>query len=148
MPLTIQDATPEDEAQWRDLWAQYLQFYSVTLSDDVTTATWGRIIDPASPLRGRFVFDADQMLGFALHHTHLSTWVLAPDCYLEDLFLAEAARGVFAGLFAMPFDTLRAQYASAVTAGLVERSMLAARDFERAVSAMEQLTLGPLAGHR
>lgn len=97
MPLTIRDAQPQDAAQWRALWALYLQFYSVTLSDDVTTATWGRIIDPASPLRGRFVFDADQMLGFALHHTHLSTWVLAPDCYLEDLFLAEAARGAGAG---------------------------------------------------
>lgn len=62
--------------------------------------------------------------------------------------LAEATRGAFASLFAMPFDALRAQYASAVKAGWVERSMLAARDFERAVSAMEQLTLGPLARRR
>lgn len=62
--------------------------------------------------------------------------------------LTDAARGAFAGLFAMPFDTLRAQYAGAVKAGLVERSMLAARDFERAVSAMEQLALGPLARRR
>jgi hypothetical protein len=62
--------------------------------------------------------------------------------------LVEAAGGAFAGLFAIPFDTLRAQYAGAVKAGLVERSMLAARDFERAVSAMEQLTLGPLARRR
>lgn len=97
MPLTIRDATPQDEAQWRGLWAQYLQFYDVTLADTVTSATWGRIIDPASLLRGRFAFDGDTMLGFALHHTHLSTWVENPDCYLEDLFLTETARGTGAG---------------------------------------------------
>ncbi len=93
----IRDALPKDEAQWRGLWAQYLAFYDVTLADDVTTATWGRIIAQGSLLRGRFAFDGDRMLGFALHHTHLSTWVMAPDCYLEDLFLTEAARGAGAG---------------------------------------------------
>jgi len=97
MPLTIRTAQPQDEAQWRGLWAQYLQFYDVTLPDAVTLATWDRIIDPASLLQGRFAFDEGTMLGFALHHTHLSTWVSAPDCYLEDLFLTEGARGAGAG---------------------------------------------------
>ncbi len=97
MPLTIRDAAHQDETQWRELWTQYLQFYDVTLPDAVTSATWGRIMDPASLLHGRFAFDGDTMLGFALHHTHLSTWVAAPDCYLEDLFLAQDARGMGAG---------------------------------------------------
>ena len=44
-----------------------------------------------------------------------------------------------------PFDTMRAQYASAVRAGLLENSMLASRDFERTVNAMERAALGPLA---
>ena len=34
-----------------------------------------------------------EMVGFAIHHNHPSTWVLGNDCYLEDLFLTEAARG-------------------------------------------------------
>ena len=80
MPLTIRTAQPQDEAQWRGLWAQYLQFYDVTLPDSVTAATWNRIIEPASLLQARFAFDADTLLGFALHHTHLSTWVAASDC--------------------------------------------------------------------
>ncbi len=37
------------------------------------------------------------MLGFALHHHHASTWVLGDDCYLEDLFVSEAARGLGIG---------------------------------------------------
>ena len=45
----------------------------------------------------------------------------------------------------LPFDTMRAQYASAVAHGLVERSLLASGKFERTVGALEQLALGPFA---
>ena len=48
-------------------------------------------------------------------------------------------------MFYLPFDAMRNQYACAVSAGLVRRSMLASRDFEQAVDALEHLTLGPLA---
>jgi hypothetical protein len=44
-----------------------------------------------------------------------------------------------------PFDALRAQHAAAVCAGLIQRSILESRDFERKVDALERLTLGPLA---
>ena len=33
------------------------------------------------------------MLGFALHFRHESTWVIGEDCYLEDLFVVDSARG-------------------------------------------------------
>lgn len=45
----------------------------------------------------------------------------------------------------LPFDALRAQYAGAVHAGFVERSLLASAAFERALSSLEQFVLGPLA---
>jgi hypothetical protein len=45
----------------------------------------------------------------------------------------------------LPFDALRAQYAGAVQAGFVERSLLASTRFEHAVAALEQFVLGPLA---
>jgi hypothetical protein len=45
----------------------------------------------------------------------------------------------------LPFDAARAQYARAVQLGLIERSILASRDFECALGALERLTLGPLA---
>ncbi len=51
------------------------------------------------------------------------------------------------GALALPFDAARDQYACSVQAGLLPRSMLASRDFERALATMEQLTLGPLARH-
>jgi|APFre7841882630_1041343.scaffolds.fasta_scaffold101786_1 hypothetical protein len=46
---------------------------------------------------------------------------------------------------ALPFDAMRFQYAGAVKAGLIENSMLASRDFERALGVLERQTLGPLA---
>jgi hypothetical protein len=46
---------------------------------------------------------------------------------------------------ALPFDTMRAQYARAVEHGLIGPSMLASGRFERAVGALEQFALGPMA---
>lgn len=93
MVLAITTASPSDEAEWRNLWAQYLAFYQVTLAPEVTAATWARILDPASPLTARLARRDQVLLGFALHHHHASTWVIGDDCYLEDLFITAAARG-------------------------------------------------------
>ena len=55
--------------------------------------------------------------------------------------------GLTMDILGLPFDMARAQYARAVQVGLVERSMLASRDFSLTVGALEQLTLGPWARH-
>ncbi|MGO4909702.1 N-acetyltransferase family protein [Pseudorhodobacter sp. W20_MBD10_FR17] len=91
--MGVRDISTRDEAVWRDLWGQYLAFYEVTLAPDITDQIWARLIDPAALLRGRVAEVDGVLVGFALHHTHLSTWAATPDCYLEDLFLTEAARG-------------------------------------------------------
>ena len=48
-------------------------------------------------------------------------------------------------LLRMPFDNAREQYAMGVRIGLIERSMLASRNFEQHLDVVEQATLGPLA---
>ncbi len=58
----------------------------------------------------------------------------------------EAAR-LTMDILGLPFDVARAQYARAVQVGLIQRSMLASRDFSRTVGALEQITLGPWARH-
>jgi len=45
----------------------------------------------------------------------------------------------------LPFDVARTQHAEAVHAGLLANSMLASRDFEHALDALEHMTLGPFA---
>ena len=93
MTIEIRNAVATDAGKWRGLWDGYLRYYGVELAAAVTDHTWARVLDPASPLTARLAFSGEEMLGFALHHHHASTWILGEDCYLEDLYVAEAARG-------------------------------------------------------
>ncbi len=93
MALTIRDSEVGDRAEWLRLWRDYLAFYDVQLTDEVTDHTWARIHDPASRVSMRVALRGDRMAGFAIHHFHDSTWVKTPDCYLEDLFVDAALRG-------------------------------------------------------
>lgn len=66
----------------------------------------------------------------------------SPEWFVDNLCAAWTGCRAMA---AVPFDALRAGRASAVKAGLLPNSMLAARDFEQVVGALERATLGPLA---
>ena len=89
----IRDAAPADRKAFLALWQGYLDYYGVDLAPEVTTATWARLLDPASPVKARLAEVDGQVMGFAIHLHHPSTWVLTEDCYLEDLFVAPEARG-------------------------------------------------------
>ncbi len=93
----IRDATPADEAAFRALWAAYLDFYGTRLAPEVTTATWARLMDEGSPVKARLAEVSGTVQGFAIHLHHPSTWVATEDCYLEDLYIAETARGLGLG---------------------------------------------------
>jgi len=73
----------------------------------------------------------------------IAAHLAAGQAWFADCLSAGLAAG--SALAAVPFDGLRANYASAVRAGLVQRSILASRDFEHVVGALERLALGPLA---
>lgn len=91
--MRIRDATAADETAWRRLWAGYTAFYRVEVPEAVTAETWRRILDPASIITARVVADDDgELLGFAISYLHPATWVIAPVCYLEDLFVDPAHR--------------------------------------------------------
>jgi hypothetical protein len=57
----------------------------------------------------------------------------------------EAAKPALAAVLIPHFDAARHQYAAAVRAGLIESSMLGNRKFERALTSLEKLALGPFA---
>ncbi len=93
----IRDAGPDDEAAWLSLWAGYLEYYELTLPAAVTEATWARLMDPANPVKARLAEVAGKVAGFAIHLHHPSTWAATDDCYLEDLFVSDSARGLGLG---------------------------------------------------
>ncbi len=95
--MIIRDMEAADEAAWHELWSGYLTFYRVDLPQTVTDFTWTRLMDPGTVLKGRLAVAQGEPVGFAIYQHHPSSWVLGDDCYLEDLFVADAARGLGVG---------------------------------------------------
>jgi GNAT superfamily N-acetyltransferase len=89
----IRDPLPADEAAWRELWSGYNAFYQTSVPEAVTARTWQRMLDSAAPVFGRLAVVNDCVAGFIMCVLHEGTWVIAPVCYLEDLFVAPQFRG-------------------------------------------------------
>jgi GNAT superfamily N-acetyltransferase len=86
-----------DRKAWDRLWAGYLRFYRQHLPAEVTEGTFDRLTDPGSRLNG-LVAERDRVVvGFAHYQFHPSTWALHDYCYLEDLYVDPAARGLGVG---------------------------------------------------
>ena len=94
--IEVRDARPGDEPAWRELWRGYCDFYGERVPEPVTVATWSRLLGD-SPMACLVAVDGDAVVGFANYLLHPSTWSEVPSCYLEDLFVAPAARGAGAG---------------------------------------------------
>src|SRR5208283_6214944 len=62
-------------------------------SAEVTNATWARIFDPLEPLHALVAERDDVLIGFSHYLFQRSTWLLNPQCYLQDLYVEEERRG-------------------------------------------------------
>jgi len=93
MSLIVRPLHATDEARWRDLWDQYCVFYEQDVSQDVTDASWRRILAGEDGFFARVAEQDGQVIGFANCIVHGITWAVAPVCYLEDLFVDPAVRG-------------------------------------------------------
>ncbi|HEY5289999.1 MAG TPA: GNAT family N-acetyltransferase [Caulobacteraceae bacterium] len=106
----------DDREQWDALWRGYNAFYGrsgpTALDPAITETTWARLFDPAEPVRA-FVAEAEgNLIGLTHYLFHRSTTMIAPTCYLQDLFTSEAARGQGVGR-----ALIEAVYAAAGAAG-------------------------------
>ncbi|MFT4212008.1 MAG: GNAT family N-acetyltransferase [Microbacterium sp.] len=127
--VTIHAMTPEDDAEWRALWNGYLAFYEARLDAETSAAAFDRLLDPASPVHGAFARDErGDAVGLVHWLTHPATWTRTDYCYLEDLFVAPAARraGVGAALIAHVVTWAR-QHGSAKVYWLTEETNETAR---------------------
>lgn len=55
--------------------------------------TWARLHDPAEPMHVLGAYLDDRLCGIAHYLFHRSCWTIGDYCYLQDLFVAEGARG-------------------------------------------------------
>ena len=89
--FTIDGLHADDYAAWLVLAQGYKTFYETSLPDAAYQQTWRRIQDGD----GIFAWCArrdGRLLGITHYLFHPSAWS-AEVCYLQDLFVAEAARG-------------------------------------------------------
>jgi len=91
--LLIRSLQADDEAGWRPLWRDYLEFYGTVLPEEVTATTWRRLLDPGEPMYGLVAELNGEIAGFAHCVLHRGTWSLTQHCYLEDLYVAARKRG-------------------------------------------------------
>jgi len=116
--VQIVAAEKGDWANWLPLWQDYLTFYKQSLSDDITRLTFERALDDGVPLylllaKSESIAPSEnEILGFSFFVLHPSTWARSGYCYLEDLFVADAARGQGVGR-----NLIEAVAASAKTLG-------------------------------
>lgn len=97
MALTIRPVTRDDFASWAPLWDGYNRFYGrsgpTALAPEITQMTWSRFFDAYEPMHAWVAEREGTLLGLAHFLYHRNTTLIAPICYLQDLFTAEAARG-------------------------------------------------------
>ena len=93
MTIRTRPFAAADRAAWDIMWASYLTFYETSLPPEISADTWARFLKPAPNHIGLIAESAGAPLGFAHAILHPGTWSPKPVCYLEDLYVNEAARG-------------------------------------------------------
>ncbi|MDH5420801.1 MAG: GNAT family N-acetyltransferase [Acidimicrobiia bacterium] len=87
-----------DEAEWRRLFTAYLAFYETSVTDDVYTTTFARLLaDDPNEFHGLVVDTGVKLAGLVHFLFHRDTWTVANTCYLEDLYVDPPLRGTGLG---------------------------------------------------
>jgi GNAT superfamily N-acetyltransferase len=94
--LKIRDIERADYAAWLPLWNGYNAFYGrsgpTALPDEITQSTWQRFFDASEPVFA-LVAEADgALIGLTHYLFHRSTTLIAPICYLQDLYTTPERR--------------------------------------------------------
>jgi GNAT superfamily N-acetyltransferase len=95
--VLIRQAERDDFDEWLALWDGYNEFYGrvgpTALPNEITETTWERFFDPDEPMHGLVAESGGRLVGLAHYLFHRSTTLIAPICYLQDLFTREPVRG-------------------------------------------------------
>ena len=93
MNVTVRHIQVEDKLCWQDLYLSYLRFYESEPVEASTELLWDRLRRLVPDIQGLVAEVDGEVVGIAHFHYQLSTWSDTSQCYLEDLYVAESARG-------------------------------------------------------
>lgn len=91
--VEIRAVDHSDFDRWLPLWNGYQRFYAVDIPEAATAKTWARFLDPSEPVHAAIAMVGGRAFGLAHWIYHRSTWTADEYCYLQDLFVADDARG-------------------------------------------------------
>jgi GNAT superfamily N-acetyltransferase len=95
--ILVRELRNEDFPRWKPLWDGYNAFYGrsgeTALPEVVTNMTWARFFDGYDPIYALVAERDGQLLGLVHYLFHRSSTSLTSNCYLQDLFTVESARG-------------------------------------------------------
>jgi GNAT superfamily N-acetyltransferase len=89
--INIGSLRPTDRAAWETLARGYKAFYETPVSDEGYDDMWHRLLR-ADDVHGIGAWLDGRLVGIAHYLFHATGWA-ADSCYLQDLFVDEAARG-------------------------------------------------------
>jgi len=95
--IVIRPVGRDERAAWEALWNGYLAFYRATLAPGASDVAWERFHDPNEPMFLLGAYVDDKLTGIVQYLFHRSSWTPGNYCYLQDLFVAEKARGLGMG---------------------------------------------------
>lgn len=111
--LTIRPIIASDRASWEPLWTAYLEFYKTSVPQEVYDISFERLLDPSDTEFNGLIAHADgRAVGITHYLFHRHMWKVENVCYLQDLYVSDAARGTGAGR-----ALIEAVYAKADAAG-------------------------------
>ena len=94
-PIRVRPLEAADEQDWRRLWTGYLEFYESSVSEEVYTTTFARLLDPERDhQQALLAVDADgAAVGLVHYIVHTHNWRVEDVVYLQDLFVDPDRRG-------------------------------------------------------
>jgi len=95
--IEVRDVQQHDFPEWKPLWQGYNAFYGregkTALPDEITKLTWSRFFDGYEPIHALVAERTNKLVGLVHYLFHRSSTGLRSNCYLQDLFTVESARG-------------------------------------------------------
>ncbi|MDR2307054.1 MAG: GNAT family N-acetyltransferase [Paucimonas sp.] len=136
--VTLRPVGADDHAAWLPLWQAYLRFYQTGLADTVSASTWQRLLDPNEPTHSVLAWVDGKAVGMVNFIYHRSNWSIENSCYLQDLYVDSAQRGLGIGR-----QLIEQVYATARAAGCIKVHWLTHETNATAISLYEQVAERP-----
>ena len=90
----LRELNTDDFYTWKKLWRVYLAFYNTTVNELIYETTFQRIVSKENKAQNAIIACKNtEMVGLVHYIFHPDNWNIEDDCYLQDLFVAETARG-------------------------------------------------------